>query len=165
MALDIDVRFMDSDGNDIEGSCEQVGREGMSLVNAFEHTVRRPIDRRSGKSTGRRQHGAIRFWKEIDKASPILAQALYDGVRLQGATFRFWYAAPDGTENNYFTCALENVRIVEHTVKQLHNRFDNGKDMSCEAFDVFDLAYESIEYTYNDGGITARDQWLGAKRR
>ncbi len=136
MALDIDILFKDGDGNDIEGSCEQVGREGMSLVNAFEHEVRRPIDSATGKATGKRQHGTVKIWKEIDKASPILAQALYDGVKLQSAQARFWYAAPDGTENNYFTCTLEGVRIVSHTVKQLHNRFDNGKDMSTEAFDV-----------------------------
>ena len=164
MALDIDIQFKDGDGNDIEGSCEQAGREGMSLVNGFEHEVKRPIDATSGKSTGRRQHGTVKVWKEIDKATPILAQALYDGTKLQSANIRFWYAAPDGTENNYFTCSLEGVRIQGHMVKQLHNRFDNGKDMSVEAFDVFELAYENIEYTYNDGGITARDEWLGAKR-
>ena len=164
MALDIDISFKDRDGNTIEGSCQQVGREGMSLVNAFEHNVSRPIDAASGKITGRRQHTPVKIWKEIDKASPILAQALYDGIKLSSATIRFWYAAPDGTENNYFTCQLEGVRIQSHTVKQLHNRFDNGKDMSVEAFDVFELAYEKIMYTYMDGGITARDGWLGAKR-
>ena len=164
MALDIDVKFTDASGNQIDGSCEQVGREGMSLVNAFEHEVRRPIDATSGRSTGRRQHGTVKIWKEIDKATPVLAQALYDGSKLSSAQIRFWYASPDGTEDNYFTCNLEGVRIQSHTVKQLHNRFDNGKDMSVEAFDVFELAYENIEYTYNDGGITARDEWLGAKR-
>ncbi|MCT4623455.1 MAG: type VI secretion system tube protein Hcp [Schleiferiaceae bacterium] len=164
MALDIDIQFKDQEGNNIQGSCEQAGREGMSLVNAFEHTVQRPIDATSGKSTGRRQHGPVRIWKEIDKASPILAQALYDGIRLKSATIRFWYAAPDGTENNYYTCQLQGVRIQGHTVKQLHNRFDSGKDMGTEAYDVFDLVYENIMYTYMDGGITARDEWLGAKR-
>ncbi len=162
--LDIDIQFKDRDGNNIEGSCEQVGREGMSLVNSFEHVVSRPINPRSGKATGRVQHNTVRIWKEIDKASPVLAQALYDGVKLESARIRFWYASPDGTETNYFTCDLEGVRIIEHTVRQLHNRFENGKDMSVEAFDIFDLAYEDITYTYNDGGITATDKWLSTKR-
>lgn len=165
MALDIDANFKDRDGNDIEGSCEQVGREGLSLVNAFEHVIRRPINARKGRVTGKVQHNAVRIWKSIDKASPVLAQALYDGSKLQSATFRFWQAAPDGTEDNYFTCGLEGVRIVEHTVKQLHNKFENGLNLSVEAFDIFDLTYENIKYTYNDGGVTANDRWLGIRRR
>lgn len=164
MALDIDIAFKDRDGNNIEGSCEQTGREGMSLVNSFEHNVSRPINLKSGRATGRVQHNAVRIWKEIDKATPVPAQALYNGTKLQSATIRFWYAAPDGTENNYFICELTGVRIIEHTVRQLHNRFDNGKDMSVEAFDIFDLAYEEIIYTYNDGGITTSDYWLRARR-
>jgi len=164
MALDIDIEFIDRSGNTIEGSCEQVGREGLSLVNAFEHVVTRPVDSRRGRLTGRVKHNAIMIWKAIDKASPVLAQAMYDGAKLQSTKMRFWKAAADGTETNYFTCEITGVTIIGHTVKQLHNTFDNGKDMSVEAFDVFELAYEEITYTYTDGGIMASDRWLGVRR-
>ena len=93
MALDIDIQFTGIDGNNIEGSCMQVGREGTSLGNAFEHTVSSPRDAATGKATGKRQHGAVKIWKEIDKASPILAEALYNNSRLQSAVIRFWQSS------------------------------------------------------------------------
>ena len=164
MALDIDIQIINVDGNPIEGSCMQVGKEGRSLVNAFEHEVESPVSASTGRATGKRQHKAVKIWKEIDKATPVMADALYKNARLPSAEIRFWKPSPDGTEDNHFTCTLENVRIISHSVNQLHNRFDNGLDMSIAAFDVFELAYERITYTHTEDGITASDAWGSASR-
>ncbi|MDN3202520.1 type VI secretion system tube protein TssD [Algoriphagus sediminis] len=164
MAQDFDIKFIDHSGNPIEGSCEQVGREGTSLANAFEYSVSRPIDATSGKSTGRKIHEPVKVWKEVDKATPIIKQNAYDGRVFHEVIIRFWRPSMDGTSDIFYTCTLRGARIVSHSTQQLHNQFEGAVNISVPLFEVIELSFESIDWNYASEGLSARDKWNSARR-
>ncbi|GMV49627.1 Hcp family type VI secretion system effector [Nitrospirales bacterium NOB] len=97
----------------IEGSCQQKGREGTILVQAFDHKVYIPSDPQTGLAAGKRVHGAATITKEVDKASPLLYQALCTGEHLKTITIKWYRIAKDGTEEHYFTTQFEDGIVIE----------------------------------------------------
>ncbi|HRB82604.1 MAG TPA: type VI secretion system tube protein TssD, partial [Nitrospira sp.] len=82
----------------IEGSCDLKGREGAILVQAFDHEVRIPSDPQTGLASGKRVHGPLKIVKQVDKASPLLYQALCTGEHLKSVEIKWYRIAKDGTE-------------------------------------------------------------------
>ena len=92
----------------IEGSCEQQGREGTILCQAYEHLISIPRDTQSGLPVGKRVHHPLTVTKVFDKASPKLAQALTSGERLT-VELKWYRIDPTGVEEHYFTIKLEEA--------------------------------------------------------
>ena len=141
----------------IEGSCEMQGREGTILTYAMTHDVtipRRPTD---GLATGKRVHGALTITKEFDQSSPKLYQALCTGEHLKDVTIKWYRITKQGTEEHYFTHALEDAIIVS-----INPSMPNTLAASNEPFrhmEEIAFTYKKIKWTWEPTGIESEDSW------
>ena len=145
---------------DIKCGVTQKGREGSMAIVAFEHRVLMPTDATSGLATGKRQHKPLRITKTIDKASPLLRNALINNETLKEVTIQFFQAAASGQETNYYTITLGNAHIAEIEHRMLDNRVNENRNLL--AVEDISFTYDTITWTFTDGGITASDSFRAA---
>ena len=146
----------------IKGSITQKGREDSIGVIAVAHSIYSPRDPQSGLPTGQRMHKPFVFTKELDKATPILYNVLCTNENITEAIFKFWTpqikaATGVGSEVQHFTIKLTNANIASIDFRML-----NIRDPNLTKFTEYEecaLTYQKIEWTWNDGGITADDDW------
>ncbi len=129
------------------------GFENKIDVLTYNDSISIPTDGASGLPSGRRQHSPITVTKQIDKTSPLLANAAYSNENLSSVKFEFVRPTPTlgGSvgEKVFFTIELTNSNIISLT------RSITG-DSRIEAFE---LTFEKITITYVEGGIQADDDW------
>lgn len=146
----------------VNGSITQKGRENSIGVIAVSHQIVSPRDPQSGLPTGQRQHKAWVFTKELDKSTPILYGILCNNENISSATFKFW--APQlkagsgvGSEVQHFTVKLTNANIASIDFRQPNIRHPDLAKFA--EYEEVALTYQKIEWTWNDGGIMAMDDW------
>jgi type VI secretion system secreted protein Hcp len=147
---------------DIKGSITQKGRENSVGVIAVSHSIVSPRDPQSGLPTGQRMHKPFVFTKELDKATPILYNVLCTNENLTEVTFKFWTpqlkaASGTGAEVNHYTVKLTNANIASYDFRQANIRHPDL--VKYTEYEEVALTYQKIEWTWNDGGITAGDDW------
>jgi type VI secretion system secreted protein Hcp len=139
----------------IQGSVTQAGRQGQILVIAFDHELKAPFDAATGQPSGRRQHGVLTITKELDRSTPLLYRALASNENIPTWELRCWKPSPTGAEQQHYTVKLTNARIVG--IKQ---QMPNNKDPNLVRYETYEqvsFTYQTIQWTWNDGGITATD--------
>jgi len=157
MAIPAYMWIKDDQGSAIDGPVKISGREGSVEVLGFEHEVRIPTDSDSGALTGIRKHEPLVVTKSFDSASPYLYKACANGQTLKEMTLR-WYKIDDsGTEKEYFTHKLEDVKITS-----INPVMHNVKDLDKERYphlETIAVRYSKITWTYADGNIEFSDSW------
>jgi type VI secretion system secreted protein Hcp len=146
----------------IQGSVTQKGREGKIMIIAVSHEIVSPRDAASGLPTGKRQHKPLVLTKEIDKSSPLLFNSLVNNENISKFELQFWApqlraSAGTGTEVQHYTITLENANIAS-----ISSRMPNNKHPDLMKFAEYEevaFTYQKITWTWNDGGITAEDDW------
>ncbi len=141
----------------IKGGVTQKGREDTIGVIAVSHTVDSPRDPASGLPTGRRQHHPLVITKELDRSSPVLYGVLVSNEHLTQFDLSFWQATAAGVERQEYTVKLTNANIVS-----IHFVMPNTKDPDTARLNPYEeiaFTYQKIQWTWNDGGITAEDDW------
>jgi type VI secretion system secreted protein Hcp len=146
----------------IKGGITQKGREDSIGVIAVSHSIVSPRDPQSGLPTGQRMHKPFVFTKELDKATPLLYNILCTNENITEATFKFWTpqlkaTAGAGSEVQHYTVKLTNANIAS-----IDFRMANIRDTTLVRYAEYEevsLTYQKIEWTWNDGGITAGDDW------
>jgi type VI secretion system secreted protein Hcp len=146
----------------INGGITQKGRENSIGVIAVSHSIVSPRDPQSGLPTGQRMHKPYVFTKELDKATPLLLNVLCTNENLSEATFKFWSpqlkaASGVGSEVQHFTVKLTNANIASIDFRQANIR--HPELVKFTEYEEIALTYQKIEWTWNDGGITAGDDW------
>jgi type VI secretion system secreted protein Hcp len=143
----------------IKGGVTAKGREGTIAVTAVSHEITTPVDQVTGAATGKRRHEPIAITMMIDQATPKLYQTAVTNETLTTTKIGFWRPSADGsgTEMQYFTITLTNALIIDVTL----NAHENDDPASAKGFEYEEikLTYQKIEWTWNDGGITATDSW------
>src|SRR5947207_9637941 len=130
---------MDATGQK-QGPIAGGGKGGKIDVIAVSHQIVSPRDAASGLPTGKRQHKPFTITKELDKSTPLLAQALVTNENLTSVLFTFYRGG-----NAYMTVKLTNASISD--------RLEHG------ATEQISFTYQKITWTWIDGGITAEDDW------
>jgi type VI secretion system secreted protein Hcp len=64
-----------------------------------------------------------------------------------------------GTEVQYFTITLANASVSEINMQMPNTRHPDL--MKFDTFEEVAFAYESIQWTWVDGGVTTSDSWAG----
>jgi len=154
MPLPGNLTIVGEEQGDFEGSCELENREGSILVMAFDHTVEIPTDA-NGATAGRRVHRPITITKEIDRSTPMLYQALCSGERLTSVELEWYRIDETGTEELYFTIALENA-LISKVHPWVPNVLDKEKASYRHMEDV-SIVYEKIIWTWELDGIEYED--------
>jgi type VI secretion system secreted protein Hcp len=155
------AEIKDNEGNPIEGSVQVKGREGMSEIMEFDHTVRIPTDEQSGDLTGVRQHKPATLVKPYDKASPLLYDALCNGKNLNEVKVHWYRINKDGKEEEYFTHTLKKAKIAD-----IESYMPNTKNPRKEQFthmEKVSILYGEITWLYHDGNIEYNDSWTSGR--
>lgn len=130
----------------IKGSCTARGRENTIVVDSIDHGIISPRDAASGLPTGKRQHRPVKVTARIDKATPLLFNALINNENLNEVRLQFWATDSTGGLSQYFTIELVNASI-------------SGIQMGARDQIEISFVYQKIIWTWMDGGITAEDDW------
>ena len=146
----------------IKGSVTQKGREDSIMVIAVSHEIVSPRDPASGLPTGKRMHKPFVITKELDKSSPLLYNVLTNNENIKKWELKFWTpqikaVSGAGSEVNHYTVKLTNANIASIHFRMLNNK--NPDLMKYAEFEEVSFTYQKIEWTWNDGGITADDDW------
>jgi type VI secretion system secreted protein Hcp len=107
---------------------------------AIGHEIVSPRDAASGLPTGKRQHKPLTITKEIDKATPLLMNALVTNENLTQVLIGMLRSG-----NQVMTVTLTNASVA--------GRVQKGD------FETISFTYQKITWTWVDGGITAQDDW------
>lgn len=148
-ALNAYLKLKGQKSGEIKGSVTQKGREGKIMVIAVSHEIVSPRDAASGLPTGKRQHKPFVITKELDKSSPVLQSVLVNNENVTEWELVV-YDTVNGAEKPIYTVKLTNASIASIRLVQS----PEGKLQQEIAF-----TYQKIQWTWNDGGITAMDDW------
>lgn len=157
MALNAYMRLTGETQGEIKGSVTQAGREDSIMVIGWNHEVVSPRDAASGMASGKRQHKPLTVTKELDKSSPLLANVLYNNENITQWELRCWRPSPTGAEEQYYTVELVNATISSIRSEQLNNKYPDN--MPHKEREHISFTYQKIIHTFEDGGITAEDDW------
>ena len=144
------------------GGILQRGREGKIGVIAVDHDITSPRDARSGQSSGRRMHKPLKVTLELDRATPLIYNALSTNENLPEVTLDFWgpslkASTGVGVEVQHYSIKLTNATISDvHFVMPNIRIAENAR--LTEMIEV-SFTYQKIEWIWKDGGIMATDDW------
>lgn len=142
---------------DSVGNIWQEGHEDEVLVQAFEHNVIIPRDPQSGQPAGERVHQPFKIFKVFDKSSPLLFQALCTGENLPSVQLKWYRTSDTGTQEHYFTHALEDARIVD-----IRSHMPHCQDPAMSSFthlEEVSFSYRMITWTHEIAGTSGSDDW------
>ena len=157
MALNAYLNLKGQKTGDIKGSVTQKGREGKIMVIAVSHEIVSPRDAASGLPTGKRQHKPFVITKELDMSSPLLYNVLVNNENITEWQLQFWQPSATGAEKQHFTVKLTNANVASIAFRMANNKHPDL--MKFAEYEEIAFTYEQIDWTWNDGGITASDSW------
>ena len=146
----------------IKGSVTQKGREDSVAVIAVSHQIVSPRDPQSGLPTGQRMHKPYVITKELDKSTPIFYNVLCTNENLTEVIVKYWTpqiraTMGTGAEVQHFTVKLTNANIASIDFRMANIRHPDL--VKFTEYEEIAMTYQKIEWTWNDGGITALDDW------
>jgi type VI secretion system secreted protein Hcp len=162
VALNAYLKLVGQRTGEIRGSVTQKGREGKIMVIAATHDIVSPRDPASGLRSGPRMHKPFVITKEVDRASVPLHQLQMDNENLRAWELEFWTpqvraTTGTGAEVQYFTITLTNASVTEINLQMPNTRHPDLAKL--DTFEEVAFNYETIQWTWKDGGITASDSW------
>jgi type VI secretion system secreted protein Hcp len=133
------------------------GHEDQILVQEIEHRITTPTDPQSGQPSGQRVHRPFIFTAALNKATPLMYQALASGEGLTTVEVKWYRTSTEGRQEHFFTTKLEDATIVDiHTV--LPHAQDASKAEYTQLIKV-SMAYRKISWTHVIAGTEASDDW------
>lgn len=162
MALNAYLRLKGQKTGDVKGSVTQKGREGKIMVIAVSHSIVSPRDIQSGLPTGQRQHKPFVITKESDKSSPLLYNMLVTNENILEWELQFWTPTLTATAGSGQEVQSHSVKLVNANIASIDFRMPNNKNpdlMRYAEYEEIAFTYQKIVWTWNDGGITASDDW------
>jgi type VI secretion system secreted protein Hcp len=157
MALNAYLDAVGETQGKINGSVTQAGREDKMEIYGFSHEVISPRDAASGLPTGKRQHKPVSVTKPIDKATPLLMNVLTNNENITEWRLDFWRPSKSGKEFQFYSIELVNASIAGIRSEMLNNKYP--ENMKHEVREHVSFCYQKIIWTWQDGGITAEDDW------
>ncbi|HRI68160.1 MAG TPA: type VI secretion system tube protein TssD [Polyangium sp.] len=157
MALNAYLKIVAQRQGPILGSVTQRGREGSIQVIAVMHEITSPRDPASGRPTGKRAHKPLVLTKLLDRSSPLLYSVLVFNENI--STFELQFYTPDktGIERQHFTIRLTNANISAINFRMPNTRSKFAMQLAEREEVAF--TYQKISWTWNEGGISADDDW------
>lgn len=144
--------------NEVKGECNVMDREGSIEAFAFSYGVEMPVDKFDGTTNGTRQHDTATLVKSFDTTSPVLFQAACNGTTLKSITIKWYRINPHGSEEEYFTHTLEDVKVVSYQQELSHAKDEANNSRYHE--DIVKFRFGKITMKHHNGNIEASDTWL-----
>ncbi|WP_437739416.1 type VI secretion system tube protein TssD [Sorangium sp. So ce302] len=158
MPLSAYLRLVGERQGEIRGSVTQKGREGSILVTEVFHSLVGPRDPVTGRPTGKRMHKPFIVTKDLDRSTPLLLSILSHNESIPRWELQFYRSIAIGVERPVFTVQLTNANISSIQFHMLNVR-NPGQSRLPEQEEVA-FTYQKVVWTWNDGGVSAEDDWL-----
>ncbi|MGB1110638.1 MAG: Hcp family type VI secretion system effector [Gammaproteobacteria bacterium] len=139
------------------GNIYQEEHEDEFLVLDLEHQIVVPTDKQSGQPTGYREHKWLTVMKYVDKATPLLYQALVSGERLPTCEIKYYRTSQEGQEEHYYTIELEDAVIVS-IVSNIPDALAIEKQ-HLGHMEKVSFTYRAITWTHEIAGTEGTDDW------
>ncbi|HAT2782016.1 Hcp family type VI secretion system effector [Citrobacter koseri] len=133
------------------------GHEDEMLVQEFSHNVTVPTDPQSGQPSGQRSHKPFIFTVALNKAVPLLYNALASGEMLPTTELHWYRTSVEGKQEHFFTTRLTDSTIVDIDCTMPHCQ-DDAKREFTQLVKV-SLAYRKIEWEHVSAGTSGADDW------
>jgi len=131
-----------------------------SIVQEVDHTVLLPRDPQSGQPTGQRVHQAFAVTKVLDRASPLLMQALVTAENLT-VTLKWYRPSKLGGLEHYYTTTLEKAIVVDIKTYMPHCQDKNNADFTH--LERVQFSYKDIRWEHVVATTEAQDSWENIK--
>ena len=146
------------------GSVTQKGREGKIAVIGVEHDIMSPRNAATGLPTGKRMHKPFVVTIELDKATPLIYNALSTNENLPEVTLEFWTPQNKGVVGVGVEVQHYTVKLTNASISDVHFHMQNIRNPELvkypESLDI-SFTYQKVEWIWKDGGIIASDDWNG----
>jgi type VI secretion system secreted protein Hcp len=133
------------------------GHEDEILIQEIQHSVGVPTDPQSGQPSGPRVHKPFIFTSSLNKATPLMYQALATGERLSEVSVRWYRTSTEGGYENFFSTVMEDATIVEIDTVLPHAQVESNKGFA-QLIKV-SLSYRSIAWVHEVSGTVGADDW------
>lgn len=133
------------------------GHEDQMLVQEFKHIVTVPTDPQSGQPSGQRAHKPFIFTVALNKAVPLMYNALASGEMLPNVELKWYRTSVEGKQEHFFTTTLTDATIVDINLRMPHAQ-DATKTEFTQLMDV-SLAYRKIDWEHTVAGTSGSDDW------
>lgn len=143
--------------SDSVGNIFVEGHENEMLVQEFTHVVTVPTDPQSGQPSGQRVHKPFIITVALNKAVPLLYNALSSGEMLPTVTLKWYRTSVEGKQEHYFTSTLTDATIVDINFKMPHCQ-DPAQVEFTQLINV-SLAYRKIDWEHTVAGTSGSDDW------
>ena len=133
------------------------GHEDQMLVQEFKHIVTVPTDPQSGQPSGQRVHKPFKFTVALNKAVPLLYNALASGEMLPTVELKWYRTSIQGKQEHFFTTTLTDATIVD-----INNQMPHCQDPSKSDFTqnlTVSLTYRQITWDHVNAGTSGSDDW------
>ncbi len=134
----------------------QQGHEDEIMVQAVDHAVIIPRDPQSGNPTGTRVHQPFKFTCTLNKAVPLMYNALVTGELMTKVELK-WYRTQGAEQVHFFTTALEDALIVDINTNMPHAKDPTTQDYT-QLIDV-KMTYRKITWEHAVAGTSGADDW------
>ncbi|MDR0807078.1 MAG: Hcp family type VI secretion system effector [Enterobacteriaceae bacterium] len=133
------------------------GHENEMLVQEFQHNVTVPTDPQSGQPSGQRAHKPFIFTVALNKAVPLLYNALASGEMLPKVQLKWYRTSVDGKQEHFFTTSLEDATIVDINLTMPHCQEPTQKEFT--QLMAVSMAYRKIVWEHTVAGTSGADDW------
>ena len=82
------------------------GHEDEMMVQEFDHIVTVPTDPQSGQPSGQRVHKPFKFTVALNKAVPLMYNALASGEKITEVELKWYRTSVEGKQEHYFSTKL-----------------------------------------------------------
>lgn len=142
---------------DSVGNIYVEGHENEMMVQAIDHVVTVPTDPQSGQPTGQRVHKPLRFTVSLNRAVPLLYNALTAGETLTNVELKWYRPSVQGNLEHFFTTTLTDATIVDIDCQMPHCQDPTQKDFT--QLITVSLSYRKINWKHNLGNSEGADDW------
>ena len=133
------------------------GHEDEILVQEVNHNVTVPTDPQSGQPAGQRIHKPFKFTCALNKAVPMMYNALSSGETLTKVEVKWYRTSVDGKQEEFFATALEDAVIVDMNLVLPHAQDPKNADFT-QLLEV-SLSYRKITWDHTVAGTSGSDDW------
>ena len=133
------------------------GHEDEILVQEVLHNVTVPRDPQSGQPSGQRVHRPFAFTCALNKAVPMMYNALASGETLPKVEVKWYRTSVDGKQEEFFATTLEDAVIVDMDLTLPHAQNPENSDYT-QLLKV-SLSYRKITWDHTVAGTSGSDDW------
>ncbi len=142
---------------DSVGDAYVEGHEDEMMVQAFSHDVTVSTDPQSGQPSGQRTHKPFKFTVSLNKAVPLLYNALASGEYLSEVTLRWYRTSRFGYQENFFTTKLYSAVVTNIECEMPHCQDPENASFTQNL--TVSIAYRGIRWEHLNSGTLGSDDW------